>query len=141
MRFIVVGLGLAVAALAADGPAHDVPSFARELPRIRTGEPIFQFNGKDLTGFYSYLNKHKYDDPAKVFTVHDGMIRISGEEFGGLTTRGRVSRLSPGRRMEVGRADLRARENRTRATRESCSIASGPTARRGASGWSRKNAS
>ena len=110
MRCIVAGLGLAVAALAADGPAQEIPSFAREVPRIRTGEPIFQFNGKDLTGFYTYLHEHKYDDPAKVFTVHDGMIRISGEEFGGLTTQGRVSRLSPGRGMEVGRADLRIAE-------------------------------
>ena len=40
-----------------------------------------------MTGFYTYLNEHKYDDPAKVFTVHDGMIQISGEEFGGLTTK------------------------------------------------------
>ena len=24
--------------------------------RIRTGEPIFQFNGKNLTGFYTYLH-------------------------------------------------------------------------------------
>jgi hypothetical protein len=87
MRAIVAGLGLAVAALAADSPAQEIPSFAHELPRIRTKEPSFQFNGKDLTGFYTYLNKHKYEDPAQVFTVHDGMLRISGEEFGGLTTK------------------------------------------------------
>ena len=86
MRFIVVGVGLAATALAAASPAQEIPSFAQEVPRIRTKEPIFQFNRKDLTGFYTYLNKHKYDDPAQVFTVHDGMIRISGEEFGGLTT-------------------------------------------------------
>ena len=57
MRSLVAGLGLAAAALAADGPAQEIPSFARELPRIRTREPIFQFNGKDLTGFYTYLNQ------------------------------------------------------------------------------------
>jgi hypothetical protein len=67
--------------------AQEVPSFARELPAIRAGEPIFQFNGKDLTGFYTYLHTHKHDDPSKVFTVRDGMIAISGEEFGGLTTK------------------------------------------------------
>jgi hypothetical protein len=80
---------MAVSALgvAADGPAPEIPSFAREVPHVRTGEPTFQFNGKDLSGFYTYLKEHKYDDPAKVFTVHDGMIQISGEEFGGLTTR------------------------------------------------------
>jgi len=67
--------------------AQEIPTFARDLPAIRTGEPIFQFNGKDLTGFYTYLHNNKHADPSKVFTVHDGMIDISGEEFGGLTTR------------------------------------------------------
>jgi hypothetical protein len=69
------------------GVAQEAPSFARELPRVRAGEPIFKFNGKDLTGFYTYLHDNKYEDPAKVFTVHDRMIQISGAEFGGLTTR------------------------------------------------------
>jgi hypothetical protein len=67
--------------------ASDVPPFARELPQVRTGPPVFAFNGKDLTGFYTYLHDHKYDDPNRVFTVRDGLIRISGQEFGGLTTK------------------------------------------------------
>jgi hypothetical protein len=65
----------------------DIPSFAREVPAIRSGEPVFQFNGKDLTGFYTYLNGKGHDDPDKVFTVRDGMICISGQGYGGLTTR------------------------------------------------------
>jgi hypothetical protein len=81
----------AVAALllAAQAPARaqDVPPFAREIPHVRTGQPVFRFNGKDLTGFYTYLREHIYEDPARVFTVEGGQIRISGEEFGGLTTR------------------------------------------------------
>jgi hypothetical protein len=68
--------------------ANDVPAFARELPRIATDEPILRFNGKDLSGFYTYLRDHKYEDPNHVFTVQDGMIRITGEEFGALTTGG-----------------------------------------------------
>jgi hypothetical protein len=89
-RSAVFGFWAAVWALApaAAGQAQDIPSFARELPSIRTGEPIFQFNGKDLDGFYTYLHDHKYADPNKVFTVRDGLLRISGEEFGGITTRG-----------------------------------------------------
>jgi hypothetical protein len=67
--------------------AQEVPPFARDLPRIRSGEPIFQFNGKDLGGFYSFLHDSKYEDPKKVFSVRDGLLVISGEEFGGLTTR------------------------------------------------------
>jgi hypothetical protein len=50
--------------------------------------PAKLFNGKDLTNFYTYLAKPfgKNNDPKKVFTVADGMIRISGEVFGGLVT-------------------------------------------------------
>jgi len=69
------------------GQDSEIPAFARELPAVRTGSPIFQFNGKDLTGFYTYLHEHKYEDPLKVFFVQDGVIHITGEEFGGLTTR------------------------------------------------------
>jgi hypothetical protein len=69
------------------GFAQEVPSFARSLPDIRSGKPLFAFNGRDLSGFYTYLHDHKYDDPGRVFTVADGMIHISGAEFGGLITR------------------------------------------------------
>lgn len=45
------------------------------------------FNGKDLTGFYTYLRgEGKNKDSKKVFTVADGMIRVSGEVFGCFTT-------------------------------------------------------
>jgi hypothetical protein len=80
-------LGLGIWASATADNAQDIPSFARDLPQVKTGQPKFAFNGTDLTGFYTYLHDHKYQDPANVFTVRDGMIHISGEEFGGLTTR------------------------------------------------------
>jgi len=55
---------------------------------------IHLFNGKDLTNFYTYLgappgSKQRYgknNDPEKVFTVHDGMVHVSGKVFGGLIT-------------------------------------------------------
>jgi hypothetical protein len=63
-------------------------------PADTPGETIRLFNGKDLTNFYTYLgaplnSKQPYgknNDPEKVFTVHDGMIHISGKVFGGLIT-------------------------------------------------------
>jgi hypothetical protein len=64
----------------------DIPSFARALPTIRSGEPIFRFNGKDLDGFYPYVRDRGRQDPNGVFSVRDGMICVSGQEFGGLTT-------------------------------------------------------
>ena len=74
--------------LASAGPEGDVPSFAHDRPAVKSGEPVLKFNGKDFTGFYPYTKDHKYDDPNKVFTVKDGMIHVSGEEFGGLATCG-----------------------------------------------------
>ncbi len=78
-----------------------------EAPHIDSGPPILKFNGKDFTGFYIYTKDHKYEDPKKVFTVVDGMIRISGEEYGGIATCGATSanyHLIDG--VEVGRRDL-----------------------------------
>ncbi len=45
------------------------------------------FNGHDLKGWYTWVRDDRYDDPSHVFTVADGMIRISGEKWGGLATR------------------------------------------------------
>ena len=45
------------------------------------------FNGKNLQGFYTWLEAHdKNQDPDHVFTVHDGMIHVSGAEFGYFAT-------------------------------------------------------
>jgi hypothetical protein len=60
-------------------------------PDVRSGEPTFRFNGKDLTGFYVYTKRHRYDDPEKVVTVQDGVIRVSGADFGGFATGGNFS--------------------------------------------------
>jgi hypothetical protein len=69
--------GIAVlAALALSGPAADTPK-----------ETIKLFNGKDLANFYTYLRESgKNNDPKRVFSVVDGVIRISGEVWGGLVT-------------------------------------------------------
>jgi hypothetical protein len=57
-------------------------------------DPIKLFNGKDLTNFYTFLGSPakgekpygKNNDPEKVFTVENGMIRVSGKVFGCFVT-------------------------------------------------------
>jgi len=45
------------------------------------------FNGKDLTGWHTFLKERgKNVDPKGVFSVANGVIRITGEEWGGLVT-------------------------------------------------------
>ena len=50
------------------------------------------FNGRDLTGWTKHLNgRETGEDPENVFTVRDGVIRISGAEWGGISTDGEFS--------------------------------------------------
>lgn len=45
------------------------------------------FNGRDLTGWYTYLKgRGKNVDPAHVFTVTNGVIHVTGTEWGALVT-------------------------------------------------------
>jgi len=69
-----IALGLLLTVTAWSGP-------------IQPTRPVQLFNGRDLSGFYTWLRTHKYDDPEHVFSVVNGMIRVSGGEWGGLTTK------------------------------------------------------
>jgi Domain of Unknown Function (DUF1080). len=74
-RACVIALAFACL-LPAEDPAPITPS-----------HKIALFNGKNLDGWYTWLRENRYDDPQKVFSVEDGMIKISGEEWGGLVTK------------------------------------------------------
>jgi len=46
------------------------------------------FNGQNLDGWYTFLKDRGRDnDPKKVFTVNNGLMRVSGEEWGCITTK------------------------------------------------------
>jgi hypothetical protein len=48
---------------------------------------VHLFNGKNLDGWYTFIKDRGRDnDPKKVFTVKDGVLHISGEEWGCITT-------------------------------------------------------
>lgn len=58
------------------------PSFSDENEQM-----IHLFNGENLDGWYTYLKGYgKNNDPNQVFTVADGMIRITGEDWGSIIT-------------------------------------------------------
>ena len=53
----------------------------------KKNKPIALFNGKNLDGWYTFLKDRGRDnDPKKVFTIRDGMLHISGEEWGCITS-------------------------------------------------------
>ena len=73
--------------------AIPVSNFVETATAVQNGNdqkehpPVKLFNGKNLKGWYTFLKDRGRDnDPQKVFTVAGGMIRISGEEFGCITT-------------------------------------------------------
>ena len=81
-REFLADVGIAVAGAAV------VPAAAAEISgqsRADSGG-IQLFNGKDLSGLYTHLNGPGYNDPNKVFTVHDGLLHVSGETYGGIYT-------------------------------------------------------
>lgn len=68
-------------------PAPTVPlSPQMARPVTPTGE-MRLFNGRDLSGFYTFLRSQGLNnDPEKVFVVENGVIHVSGKEFGYFAT-------------------------------------------------------
>ena len=76
-----------------------LPVFCFGLVQVASSQPVVDppaekvtrtiklFNGRNLDGWYTWLREARYDDPARVFSVVDGQLRISGEQWGGLATR------------------------------------------------------
>ncbi len=62
--------------LLADGPA-----------KAPTDGPIVLFDGKSMDKLYTRLRDAGSEDPRQVFTVHDGLLHISGDGFGSVTTK------------------------------------------------------
>lgn len=82
-RAFLADMGIAVAG-AAVVPTAVTALSAQSGPSLGG---VRLFNGKDLSGLYTWLRGlGKNNDPTKVFTVQDGMIRISGETYGGIIT-------------------------------------------------------
>ena len=68
-------LTVALIALTAVAVAADPEPVAPTMPA-----PLF--NGKDLSGLEVWLKNTKRDDPKRVFRVTDGMLHITGDDFG-----------------------------------------------------------
>jgi hypothetical protein len=64
-----------------------LPELALSNNKDKQKTKVELFNGKNLNGWYTFIkNKGRNNDPNKVFTVQNKMIRISGEEMGCITT-------------------------------------------------------
>lgn len=73
------------------------------------------FNGNNLDGWYTYIQKRGRDtDPKKVFTTHDGLIHITGEEWGCITTKEEYSNYKLIVEFRWGNATYAPRVNNAR---------------------------
>ena len=85
---LLAALVLSLSSLAVVAPAGDLPGLSRAVaPPAASGPILFAFDGKGLGGFTTFLRDQGRDDPAGVFVVEAGCLRISGAEYGGITTR------------------------------------------------------
>ena len=71
--------------------AAALPTAAQQNGRTQAVRPrdhvIKLFDGESLEGLYTWLKDTKYEDPRKVFRVTDGMLHITGDGLGAVTTR------------------------------------------------------
>ncbi|HUQ66256.1 MAG TPA: DUF1080 domain-containing protein [Flavitalea sp.] len=76
---------------------------------------IHLFNGKNLDGWYTFIKDRGRDkDPKSVFTVKDGMLSISGEEWGCITTDKEFENYKLVAEYKWGNKTYGTRANRTR---------------------------
>ena len=80
-----------------------------------SGETVRLFNGENLDGWYTFLRDRGRDsDPKHVFTVADGVLRVSGEEWGCITTEEEFADYHLAVEFRWGEATHAPREDRAR---------------------------
>ncbi len=61
---------------------------AEEVKAISPTDGVIKlFDGKSLDGLYTFLQDTKYEDPRQVFRVTDGMLHVTGDGLGAVTTK------------------------------------------------------
>lgn len=86
-RRVLLAGAAALALPAAAARAQQTPAPAEERPILPLkAEPLF--NGRDFTGWYTFLPSQGRDkDPEKVYTIEEGgVIHVTGKEFGYFST-------------------------------------------------------
>ncbi|MBI3855994.1 MAG: DUF1080 domain-containing protein [Planctomycetes bacterium] len=77
-------------------------------------DPVALFNGKDLSGWTTWLGDTKREDPRGVYCVRDGAIRISGDGFGYLATEKSYQDYRLVAEFKWGKKNWRGREQNAR---------------------------
>jgi len=87
LRFFVIML---IALITTDLPAQKKANKPAKTPKNTKAVTVQLFNGKDLSN-WAFKLKDPAVDPAKVFTVQNGIIHITGDPFGYMRTKDEYS--------------------------------------------------
>lgn len=77
-----LGVAVATALNAAERPAPPEMTATN-----RNEKTVALFNRRDLSGWYSFLEKSAHEDPNGNFKVEDGVLHIEGRDFGYVATK------------------------------------------------------
>lgn len=82
--FVFLTIGVSVSTVRGGEQEGNSPNLPK---KVETKSKIALFNGKNLDGWYPFIrDRGKNTDPKGVFTVRDRLLRVSGEEYGCITT-------------------------------------------------------
>jgi hypothetical protein len=109
MRAAIIILGLLLASCRPLGTDNTLYSASSPQDAV-----IPLFNGKNLDGLHTWLVDSKREDPRHVFTVQDGMIRITGDGFGYLSTNRAYKDYRLVVEFKWGRRNFQGREKNAR---------------------------
>jgi hypothetical protein len=94
---------------------NEVKSFAQDYQQQNKAHIIKLFNGQNLDGWYTFLkNRGRDNDPNSVFTVQEGVIKISGKEWGCITTNNEFENYKITIEYKWGNHTYVPRENKAR---------------------------
>jgi hypothetical protein len=65
----------------------DYGAVGPDNPAITPKSTLVLFDGRNLDAFYTYSRESKRQDPNAVFTLRSGLLRISGQEWGGIVSK------------------------------------------------------
>lgn len=101
--FVVAVSLLSTTANAAETPAPIEP----------VGQPI-NLLADNLANLYTWLKDTQHEDPRAVFTINDGILRISGDGWGGITTKNEYTNYHMICEFKWGEKTWGARKGRSR---------------------------
>ena len=105
--FVVILLLMNLSAVKLYGQDNSTPADQNKTIKI--------FNGHNLDGWYTFLkDRGRNTDPKKVFTVKNGIIHISGEEFGCITTKKEFENYHLFAEFKWGEKNFEPRTNKAR---------------------------